>query len=192
LAKEFDEFEVANYGSSKLAELVKGPAISVRNDHTTAFIDEKNFNYREAAKRGIQHGTKLYVIETLLETRGISALLAFTFNNSWKLRLDEIVSFVGWLRHPRFSKVLQLAQSKAAWFDHCACLYIGQTATPIVEQVCTERRQWEVPNIEPMNLLAEVATANLNRDPVPIAQRINLEPHSPEELTLPSTTGTSK
>ncbi|OCK75882.1 hypothetical protein K432DRAFT_160584 [Lepidopterella palustris CBS 459.81] len=170
LAKEFDEWETANYaGLSKLMTWIKDPTAFIRNDHTETFLKTIPIIHKEHARRGLQRGIKLLVIESLLETSGISALLAFTPHHLRMLTVGEIHKFTKWLNNERFSNVLELARNKSLWLGNCVRFYSGQTTPPTEISLPTEQREGINPR---SNATPPSPTKRTHSFPQPVGKRI--------------------
>lgn len=128
LANEFTKWETATHESSRVEEVIRTTKTRRFEGNLRSYVfAREHFVDKAKAEQGLKHGIKLLVIETYLGISGVSALLAFTPSDCWRLKYEDIQEFVQLFKG---SDMMELAERKSAWLESCQNLY---------EQILRER-----------------------------------------------------
>ena len=128
LATEFDKWEQATYGSSKI-ELWAVSSLPKPNrslGHLAEYLELKRNHFRDirVTRHAIQHGIKLLLCERMLHGTGISAIFIFKHTRLRSIKFEELGGLSDAMKDA--DRIMELANQKADWIDQCQKDYDGK------------------------------------------------------------------
>lgn len=125
LALQYHEWEMREFGCSRLGDLRRDPANckDVADGNIVKFITVHGLPKITCVEKGIQHGTKLLLLEYLFGMAGTSAILFFAFGKFRAVRYPEMRDLASSMRESAW--IAELAQKIAPWFEDCCKRYKG-------------------------------------------------------------------
>jgi hypothetical protein len=126
LALQYHEWEMEEFGSSRLSKLRKDPEDSknISDSQIANFISTHGLPKTRCVEKAIQHGTKLLLLEHLVGKSTTSAVLFFAFGKFRDVNYPDMKDLAasmladGW--------IAKLVQDAAPWFEDCQTSYRGQ------------------------------------------------------------------
>lgn len=127
LAFQFHEWETQTFGRSRLYDLRDNPSRQDRTEgHIPEFITTHHLPNTACVVKGIQHGTKLLVLELLSGTPGTSALLFFCFSQFRAMNYTDLPALSDTLRATEW--ITALCKRIHEWFHQCLLAYAGESS----------------------------------------------------------------
>ena len=126
LTIEYNQWELDTFGTSKLDELQYNLACSKdrKSGHITEYVEMTDqFVDKATAIKGINHGIKLLVIERLLNTNSISAILIFGYRSLRLINSKDFDYLTTQLKS--LDWVAAILKHKVDWFNNCQKIYDG-------------------------------------------------------------------
>lgn len=125
LATEFNQWEKANFQSSRVLELSQNPATSDdRSGHIDGFLQANalRFQDKSTTRNGIKHGIRLLVFESIYGHVGVSAILMLVYTAFRSVKYREYSIMKEYLE-----KWKSLARGKSSWLTQCQENYDGKS-----------------------------------------------------------------
>ena len=134
-ARKFRRWELKNFNKSMVDVQIQHPTLTVKNETWARYLRNtgqyKGREDSESRRHTVKHGCQMLVLEDMMGTTGICAIIAFNHSNFRELRPREILEFKNaLLQNPRYSEIVKLATEKTDWMQRCEELYDGEFRPP--------------------------------------------------------------
>lgn len=124
LALHYHEWEMQEFRCSTLSKMCKDPGNYKNVDGNIGnFIAAFDLPQLECVEKGIRHGTKLLLFESLVGMRGTSAILFFAFGKFREVKYPEMKRLAELMRTHLW--LFRLIQKIEPWFEKCWAVYEG-------------------------------------------------------------------
>jgi hypothetical protein len=126
LASQFCEWEMVNFGRSKLGDLLQNPGTGKEknnNGNMVKFIEANELPVTEYVKKGIQLGTKLLLLESQVGTPGCSVVLFFDSGKFRAVKNAEVEELAKSMQETVW--ISELIERVETWFQDCLTAYNG-------------------------------------------------------------------
>jgi hypothetical protein len=126
LALQYHEWEMREFRCSRLEDLCRDPASykEKTDGNIVKFIAAHDLPKIACVEKGIQHGTRLLLLESLTGTTGTSAILFFAFAKFRAVKYPEMRDLAASMQESAW--IATLVENVAPWFEDCCRLYRGQ------------------------------------------------------------------
>lgn len=126
LALQYHEWEMREFECSKLSDLCRDLASHKEkmDGNIAKFIAAHDLPKIACVEKGIQHGTRLLLLESLVGTSGTSAILFFAFGKFRAVKYPEMIDLATSMREEVW--IAKLVRKIQPWFEDCCRRYKGQ------------------------------------------------------------------
>ncbi|KAI9039867.1 uncharacterized protein KD926_008968 [Aspergillus affinis] len=130
LAIEFDNWERAEYQSSRVSELHQDPDMAdyKQNGHIHEFLQSNadRFKDRNSTLHGIKHGIRLLVFELIFGHAGVSAILVLFYSHFRGVKYKNHIELKSLILESPWQS---LAIHKSSWLEDCQHRYDTRSVT---------------------------------------------------------------